>query len=94
MEIKPHELSWADLADTKKNTVRTCRSLLDQVGDDTPSERAVQIETAFQLLNDLTKNVEAEMNFRDEIGDRAERMDPHSGDEIGHTIRLAEDGCT
>ena len=37
LEIAPHELSWSDLAATKKSTVKTCRSLLDQVTDTTPS---------------------------------------------------------
>ena len=94
LEILPHQLSWSDLAATKKSTVKTCRSLLDQVTDATPSARAAEIESVFDILNELTKNLEAEMNFRDEIGDRSERMDPHGADEIGHTARLAEDGCT
>ena len=37
LEILPHQLSWSDLAATKKSTVKTCRSLLDQVTDTTPS---------------------------------------------------------
>ena len=94
LEIKPHELSWSDLAATKKSTVKTCRSLLDQVGDDTPSERAVQIETAFDLLNDLAKNLELEMDYRDQIGDRAERMDPDAGDTTEHSSHLDADGLT
>jgi HK97 family phage major capsid protein len=94
LEIKPHELGWADLAGTKKNTVKTCRSLLDQVGDETPSERAVQIETAFDLLNDLAKNLELEMDYRDQIGDRAERMDPDAGDTTEHSSHLDADGLT
>ena len=94
LEIAPHELSWSDLAATKKSTVKTCRSLLDQVGDDTPSERAVQIETAFDLLNDLAKNLELEMDYRDQIGDRAERMDPDAGDTTEHSSHLDADGLT
>ena len=94
LEILPHKLTWAGLCETKKETAKTCRSLLDQVSDATPNARATEIESVFDILNELTKNLEAEMDYRDQIGDRAKRMDPYTSDEFSHTSRLAEDGCT
>jgi HK97 family phage major capsid protein len=93
-EIAPHKLEWGELAKLKREATRACADLLESVADDASETRAAEIESAFDIVNELTKNVESEMNYRDDLGQRGTRNDPFANDAIGQSSRLAADGIT
>ena len=57
-EVEPHQMEWSALAKAKRDATRTCTELLDSMTDDTPEERANDLEAAFDIVNELTKNLE------------------------------------
>jgi HK97 family phage major capsid protein len=93
-EIKPHKLDWSELAKAKRDATKQCAELLDLVADDASESRAAEIEDAFDIINEITKKLELEMNYRDEMGDRQMRTDPYANEAMGETSKLAADGIT
>ena len=93
-EVKPHQMDWSTLAKAKRDATRSCAELLDSVTDDISEERAADLEAAFDVVNELTKKLEQEMDYRDSAGDRSKRTDPHADDAVGRSTRLAADGIT
>ncbi|WP_282062144.1 phage major capsid protein [Roseobacter litoralis] len=72
-DITPHRMDWKDLRAVAASAARHSRSMLDRIKDNTPAERAKEIETAFDGLMALHRACEDEMDVRNEIGNREPR---------------------
>ncbi|MFC3613564.1 phage major capsid protein [Lutimaribacter marinistellae] len=90
-DIQPYTMRWADLQATKKRLARDAREILDKIDKNTPAERALDIENAFDGMMNLRYAIEEECDIRTEIGSREPReheLPPHIQNKrpIGSTI--------
>jgi HK97 family phage major capsid protein len=71
--FEPHKLDWSALNRVGSDVMRSARSLIDTIKDDTDPEQAASIETAFDGFIALNDEIEGEKNTRTKIGSRAPR---------------------
>ena len=72
------DMEWRELHEVKKGLVKEARSLLDKVGDETPEERALEIEAANDALMEMVDAVDVELDVRN--GNSKRPMPTRDGD--------------
>jgi HK97 family phage major capsid protein len=68
--FEPFTLSWQDLCRVERDAKATAKAIIATVTDDTPEQRAGEIESAFDALTELADDCAADKDARNERGDR------------------------
>jgi HK97 family phage major capsid protein len=72
-DYAPHTLDWSTLNEHSKDVMKACRSLLDQISEDTEQKQAASIEGAHDALIAAYDAIEREKDIRTKIGKRTPR---------------------
>jgi HK97 family phage major capsid protein len=72
-DYKPHTFAWAELNSHRAEVLRASRSIIDSLKDNSTEGEARSIEDAHEALLAVFDAIEAELDIRNRIGNRAAR---------------------
>ena len=87
--FEPFTLSWQELCRVERDAKATAKAIIATVTDDTPEQRAGELESAFDALTEIADACSVDKDSRNDRGDRG----PWAGVDLDRRPKF-EDGST